>query len=138
MKKIETLAELKGEKIRLRQKRFRLENEIKNDFTTLKESLTPSKLITEGASKMLVNKNHGAVNEIVGLATNFLLKKVVFKNSGFLIRTIVPFIARNTANNLLQENKTKILGWIGDLILKAGKKSEPQTPFDKTTADTNY
>ncbi|MEP7168833.1 MAG: hypothetical protein ABI855_05635 [Bacteroidota bacterium] len=136
MKRIDTLTELKAERIRLRQKQFRLESEIKNNFNALKESFAPLQLITDGAGKMLVNKNHGLVNETVSLVTDFLLKKVLLRNSGFIIRMILPFIARNTANNLVADNKTKILGWIGDIILKAGNRKNHTPIYDKTTADT--
>lgn len=135
MNKINNLSDLKSERIRLHNKKRFLEKEIENNFIQLKESISPSKLITNGASKMLVNKNYGLVNEIISLITDTVLKKVIFRNSGLLTRLIVPFLARNTANNLLQENKTKVLGWIGEFILKLGKKKNHV--YDAATADSN-
>jgi hypothetical protein len=138
MRKIETLTELKAERIRLRQKKMRLESEIENNFNTLKESFAPLQLVTDGAAKMLVNKNHGIANETISMILDFILKKVVLRNSGFILRLILPLIARNTANNLLTENKTKILGWIGDLILKASSRKNHKPIYDKATADIDF
>ncbi|HKR06281.1 MAG TPA: hypothetical protein VJY62_16715 [Bacteroidia bacterium] len=134
MKKINTLAELKAEKIYLRQKQFQLEAEIKNNFNSLKESFAPLQLVTDGASKMLVNRNHGLVNDTVGILVDFVLKNILLRKSGFILRLILPFIARNTANNLLMDNKKKILGWIGELILKTRRKNKDEI-YDKATAD---
>jgi hypothetical protein len=137
VKRIDTIEELRIERIRLRQKKMHLECEIRNDFSALKKSLTPVQLITEGASKMLLSKNHGVLNELVSGFINLILKKGVLKNSGFLIRMLVPLIAKNSANNFLYENKTKILGLLANLILKGGNKPKP-APYDKTTADINF
>lgn len=137
MKKIDTLADLKAERIKLRLKRNILENEIENNFIELKESFAPLRLITEGASNALVNKHHGVVNEVVALVIDLVLKKGILKNSGFIAKFFLPFIARNSMNNIIHENKTKILGWVGELILKIGNRSNHQGIYDKTTADTN-
>lgn len=137
MKRIDTLSELKAERIRLRLKQLFLEKEIENNFNAIKKSFAPLQLVTDGAAKMLVNKNHGLANETISMISDFILKKVVLRKSGFILRLILPLIARNTANNLLTDNKTKILGWIGDLILKAGKKKNRKPIYEKATADIN-
>ena len=137
MNKINSIAELKAERIRLNQKRLRLENEIENDFSELKDSFTPAKLFAEGASKMIVNNNSGIVNGVVSLLTDIVFKNVLLRNSGLITRLVVPFLARNTTNNLVQDNKTKILGWVGDLILKMGNRKNRQHIHDKTTASTD-
>ena len=114
-----------------------MENEIENNFSALKESFSPAKLFVEGASKILVNKNHGIVNEVVSLLTDVVFKNVLLRNSGLITRLIVPFFARNTTNNLVQNNKTKILGWVGDLILKMGNRKNHQSGYEKANADVN-
>lgn len=135
MKKINTLSELKAERVRLRQKKLFLEDEIENNFKELKESFAPLQLVTDGAAKMLVNKNNGIANDAIGLISDFVLRKVFLRNSGFILRLILPLLARNTVSNLLTENKTKILGWLGDLILKMGDRKNHKPVYDKTTAD---
>ena len=137
MKKIETLFDLKTERIRLNIRKAQLEAEIKNDFEGLKESLAPMHLVTDGAANMLVNKNHGLVNSATSTIIDLILKKVLLRNAGFITRLVLPFIAKNTANNFVAENKTKILGWIGDLILKAGTKKNKNHVYDSSTADVD-
>lgn len=138
MRKINTLNELKAERVRLGQKKLFLEKEIENDFNTLKKSFAPLQLVTDGAAKMLVNKHNGIANSAIGMISDFVLRKIFLKNSGFILRLILPVLARNTASNLLSENKTKILGWIGDLILKMGNRKNHQPVYDKTTADIEF
>ena len=137
MRKINTLSDLRAEKLRLRQKQLLLEEEIKNDFESLKESFSPAQLVADGASKMLVNKNFGLMNQITNIIVDLILKKILLRNSGFLTRLVLPFIAKNTANNYLADHKTKILGWFGDLILKLGDRNNHKPMSDRTTADTN-
>ena len=138
MKKVETLTELKAEKARLAQKKLFLENEIEDNFKALKESFAPLQLVTDGAAKMLMNKNYGIVNEAISMVSDSIFKKIVLKNSGFMLRLALPLIARNTANNLFAEHKTKILGWIGDLILKFGKRKNNKPIYEKATADIDF
>jgi len=138
MKRIETLTELKAERVRLHQKKLFLENEIENNFTALKESFAPLELVTDGAAKMLVNKNNGISSDLISMVSDFIFKKVVLRNSGFMLRLVLPLIARNTANNLLTEHKTKIRGWIGDLILKLGNRKNHKQIYDKATADIDF
>ena len=134
MKKIDSLSDLKAERFRLSQKKLFLENEIKNDFKLLKENFAPIQLFTDSAAKMLVNNNIGILNGFTALILDLVLKKVMLKNSGIITRLILPFLAKITANNLISENKTKILGWLGDLILKVGKRdNEPVS--NKTASD---
>ena len=87
---------------------------------------------------MLVNKNHGVVNDSINLLTDLLLKKTVLRNAGFLIRLIVPLFTRNTVNNLVHSNKTKILGMVGELILKAGSRKNKNAIYDRATAGDDY
>ena len=138
MKKIDSLAELKTERLRLRLRRVELEDKIKNDFDSIKKSFSPVQLATDGAAKMLVNKNYGIVNSVTSTIIDLLLKNVLLRNAGIITRLVVPFLAKNTANNLVSNNKTKILGWIGELILKAGnKKKNNKNIYDQATADVN-
>ena len=138
MNKIDTLAQLRVERLRLKQKQANLEKEIVSSFNDIKNSFSPSNLVTNGAASMLVNKNHGVVNKLLSLTTDFILKNTILRNAGFIIRLVVPLITRNTANNLLETNKTKILGWLGEQILKMGSKKKNSHKYDRTTANMDY
>ena len=124
MKKINTLQELKSERLRLMQNRMNLEIQIKDDFQEVKNHFSPSRLIPEGVSKFMINKNHGIVNDSVGLLVDLIVGKVLFRNAGFLTKLIVPFFARNAASNLVTDNKDKIVSWFGNLFSKSGKNGK--------------
>jgi|SRR6185436_3717797 len=133
MRKVNSLTELKVELKRLQQEQLYLENEIKENIHVLKKSLSPVTV----ASKMLVNKNSGVVNGLVNLLADILVKKVLFRNSNFLLRFIFSFLAGNSANNWVHSNRKKIQVWIADLILKTGKKNKNEM-YERATADIEY
>ena len=138
MNKIDSLADLRTERFRLRQKSFLLEEEIKNNFNELKSSFAPLQLIKDGAANMFVNNNNGMMNTGISSIVGFLMRTVFLRNAGFITRLIVPFLAKNTANNFVADNKTKILGWMSDLFLKAVKKKKTEDPiYDTTTVNVN-
>ena len=103
----------------------------------MKSSFAPLQLVKDGASAMFSNNSNGIVHQGISTVVGFIMKNLFLRKAGFITRLIVPFIAKNTANNLIADNKTQILGWIGNLILKAGSKKSQNHVYDKTTADTN-
>jgi hypothetical protein len=125
MRTINTLEELKEERRRLNMRKDLLETEIKNDFAGIKEDLKPLQLLTKGAGAMLSSKDNGIAGSSAGFLTGFLVKKLILKNSGFLTKLIVPYLAKNVASNVVEENKPKIADWISALISKFAKKSPP-------------
>jgi hypothetical protein len=118
MRTINTLEELKQERLRLNLHKTFLESEIKSNFNEIKESLKPLQMLTSGASKVLSSNDNSIVGNSVGQITSFIVKNVVMRNSGFLAKLIVPFIAKNIAGNVAEANKPKITHWIEDLISK--------------------
>jgi hypothetical protein len=117
MRTINTLAELREERQRLQMRRVFLETEIRKDFQEIKEQLKPL--------NVLKSQDNHIVGSSAGFLAEKLIKNVVLKNSGFLTRLIVPFIAKRVAGNLAEENKPKIANWISELIEKfTHKKAE--------------
>jgi hypothetical protein len=122
MRTINTYAELKQERQRLYLHKAFLEKEIRNDFNEIKEQLKPLQLLTKGASKVLSSKDNSIVGNSVGSLTNFIVKNIVMRNSGFLARLIVPYLAKNVAGNIAEEKKPQITHWIEELISKFRQK----------------
>ncbi|HEX8515482.1 MAG TPA: hypothetical protein VF868_04725 [Bacteroidia bacterium] len=117
MRTINTLAELREERQRLYMRKVFLETEIKKDFSEIKESLKPMNI--------LASHDNSIVGSSAGFLAEKLIKNVVLRNSGFITRLIVPFLAKNVASNLAEDNKPKITHWITDLIEKfTHKKAE--------------
>lgn len=124
MRTINTIEELKAERQRLYMRKAFLETEIKNSFEEIKEQLKPLQVITKGAGKLLSSKDNSIVGNSVGFLTDVLVKKVILRNSGFLTRLIVPYLAKNVASNVAEENKPKIADWISDLIGRFAHRKE--------------
>ncbi|MEO8151074.1 MAG: hypothetical protein ABI723_25800 [Bacteroidia bacterium] len=142
MRTINNLEELKIERIRLTQKKMNLEVEIESDFKEIKHHFSPARLVPAGISNLVINRNHGVVNEGIGMLVDVLLRKVLFRNAGFITKLIVPMIARTAASNYVSDHKGKIINWVSDLILKPGKKKrqadevyKADNIYDQSTAD---
>ncbi len=118
MRTINTLTELKEERLRLQMRKVFLETEIKNDFNDIKEQLKPLQLISMGAGKLLKGNDSTFAGDSVGYIANTLVKNVLLKNAGFVTRLILPFLAKNVASNVVEDNKGKVADWISGLIAK--------------------
>ena len=124
MRKISTLQELRNEKRLLNFQRELLEAEIKKDLTEIREELKPLSSITKLAGKFLVNENGGVLGNSAGKAAEYLTKNVFMRNSGWIARLIVPFLAKKTASKVVEEHKPEIMDWIGNLVRKFREKRE--------------
>jgi hypothetical protein len=129
MRTIDNLTQLRAEVKRLRAKKEMLEDEIENNFKEIKQDFSPLSLINKGAQKVLVSDQFGLVNTSVGGVVDFLLKKVLLRNSGLLARLVIPFLAKNLTKNYVHDHKTKILGWFGSLITKLGDNKHRKQRF---------
>lgn len=125
MKKIDTLEELRAERIRLRARKLELESDIRLVFAEIKSDLQPLNMIKNGAASLFSNRTEGdIVGNTAGMITNFLLRNVLLRNSGFITRLVLPFLARNATANYVSEHKTKITDWLLHLYEKIRKKPE--------------
>jgi hypothetical protein len=122
MRRINTLAELRAERKFLRIRQAELEADIKKDVEDIKADLEPLRLLTKGAKKVLTSNKNSMLGTTAGLAADFISKNILVKNSGFLARIIVPFLARNAASNIVEDNKSKIADWLEGLIIKSADK----------------
>jgi hypothetical protein len=121
MRTINSLAELRQERQRLYMHKAFLETEIKNDFREIKEKFKPLNIIA--------SKDNSILGSSAGIIADLLLKNVVLKNSGFLSRLIVPYIAKNFTSNVVEENKPKIAHWIETLITKFTNRNSEKAAF---------
>lgn len=110
MKRINTLAELKAEQKVLRLRKTYLEAEMKKDFEGIKEDLAPLKLLT--------SNNNSLLGTSAGMAADFITSNTLVKNSGMLMKLIVPFLVKNATSNIVENNKSKVVGWVEGIISK--------------------
>ena len=124
MLKVNTYKELKAEQTSLRFRKALLETEIKNDFDELKSDFFSFKSVTKNAEEALASKNNHVLGFSLGSLANFLTEKVLLKNSGLVTKMVVPYLIKTATNNLVENNKSKIMGWLGNLTSKlAGGKA---------------
>ena len=116
MKRINTLAELKAEQRVLRLQKMELELVIKKDINELKAEMEPLRLLTRSAGKMLSSPDNSLLSGSFGSVAEFLTRNVLLRNAGLLKRLILPYLVKNTTSNLVEDNKSKIVDWIGGLI----------------------
>lgn len=134
MKKVNTLDELRLEKVRLHLQRVNLEAQIAGHFSSVKKLLKPAQMVKEGAENALFSKNRGLVYDMVGIVSNALIRNLILKNKNFLVRLIVPILVRNTVNNLIHDNQDKIISWFGGLLTKHTHNGHDKYYYDRSTA----
>jgi len=126
MKRINTLEQLRAERKNLRYQQILLEKEIKKDLADIKTSLEPVRLVGSGIKKVLVSGEKSILGTSAGSIVNFLTRNVLLKNSGFITRLIVPYLVKNATSSLVEDNKSKIVDWVSELITRFTKKKTSQ------------
>lgn len=137
MKRIDTLDQLKQERVRLKLQLAELEDQIQDDVRAIKEELKPAHLVATAFGNLLTYKDHGILNEGLNIGIDLLLRRIIFKNSGLIAKFVVPFFAKNFTSNWVADHKADILEWIVKKLQKFKKRDNHQEVYDRTTADTN-
>lgn len=132
MRTINTIEELRLERRALRSKASYLEAEIRNDLQEIKAMLAPMNVLTTSAEKVLVSQNNGLLGNTAGTIADFITRNVIMRNAGFLSRLVVPYLVKNVTSNVVDNNKTDIVSWIGSMISKiTSRKKEKKENADK-------
>ncbi len=124
MLKVNTLKELKAEQATLRIKKSSLENDIKLGFDDLKTELTSFRSISRNAEELLASKENHVLGFSLGTIAYILTEKILLKNSGLITKFILPFIVNKATNGLVENHKSKIVGWLSNLTNKLAGKTE--------------
>jgi hypothetical protein len=135
--KIENYQQLKEAKVRSRRRIQELEQEIKDGVEEIKNDLKPLNLATNTLRNMLSSEKHGLVSETVGMGVNALVKGLLFRNTNFLTKTLIAFVAKNFANNMVMKNSENILDWLQIHLrnLKTKPQHNGQPYYDESTAN---
>src|SRR5436190_15016954 len=112
MKKIKTLKDLREERICVKRRIDELEEEIQEDFQSIKNDLKPWNLAGDAIRNMFESEKNDLVGESIGLGIDALVKKVIFRNSNFLVKYAISFAMKNYVRNFLSTNSENILNWI--------------------------
>lgn len=138
--KINTIDDLRRERKRLKLELKETELLIKEDLNWIKEELTPIRAAGRFVGNALVNKNKGLVNDGIRLAIDTVVKNFVLSRSGWLTRTIIPFILKNLSANYVEERKPQVLSTIRSLLSRARQATNHRSNhYDRSTAaDTKF
>jgi len=136
MMKIESYEQLRKAKVLSKQRIKMLEQEIKSDVEEIKNDLSPANLIGTTIRNMLTSEKHGLVTESLNIGVNALIKKLLFRNTNFITKTLVAFAAKNLANNMVMKNSDDILDWLQSHLRKLkSNHSHNGQYFDESTAN---
>jgi hypothetical protein len=101
MKQIESLAVLNEERLRVKKRLVELENLIEQDMEIIRQDLRTLRAAGHVVKNFLVTSEDGVIGVSIGAAVDVLIKKILFRKSGWLTKFILSFILKNTAKNLL-------------------------------------
>ena len=121
IKQINSYKELLEEKARLNMLLIEQEQQIKEDWLSLKEELKPAVMI--GATlKRLFTRKAGTTAALMGvnLLADGLVKKVLLSKTGWLTRWFIPFLIKNYASHLAGEPE-KLIQKIKHFFSRNGK-----------------
>jgi len=135
--KIENIHDLRQERTLTRIRLKELEQRIEKDFSEIKEDMKPANIAGRALKSMLSSRDNNIVGESISMTVDGLIKGLLFRKSGFLTKTIVAFIAKNYARNMVSKNSENILDWVQTLLskLKGRHHQNGHHYYDGSTAD---
>jgi hypothetical protein len=122
IKQISSYKELLEEKTRLKALLVEQELQIKDDWQSLKEELKPAMLV--GATlRKLFTRGAGLTAAALGvnLLADGLVKKVLLRKAGWLIRLVIPLLIKNYASHVGEGGPEKWVSKIKKFFSKNGK-----------------
>jgi len=137
MKKINNLKELREERLRLRLEVKRLEQQILEDVELIKNDLKPGNLVSGFFKNMFHRENNGIATAGVNIGIDILLRNLLLRKSGWMYRLLIPYLAKNVANNYMASKNINIVE-IGKYLYDKWKNRDHHALYDKGTADINY
>lgn len=109
-KSIRTYEDLLQHKKELRELMSLQKELIYLDIKDIKDDLKPVTDLAGSAARFFTpKKNQPVLISAASGAIGFLFKKVILAKSGWLTRTIIPFIAKKVSSGLLNRNKKGLL-----------------------------
>ncbi len=120
MNKIETYADLLVEKDRLEALLSIQKDTIKMDMIQLKNDFQPTMDLLMFLSKITIKgKGNSLIATGVDMVSDFLLKNVLLAKSGWVVRLVVPYLAKNYSNHELAKNGGGLFAKLISIITKA-------------------
>ena len=109
MNKISTYEELLHEKQRLKLLLSEREMALRTEFEDIKSKLKPFTSIMAFAEKITTKDgNNPLISTGIDVGVNFLLRKVLLRNAGWIVKLLMPVFVRNYLSHEVKEHP----GWL--------------------------
>lgn len=119
MSNITSYQDLLIEKQRLTLLLYERKIQLTTEFEQIKTKLRPLAGILDFAEKITTkDRNNPLINMGIEVGVNLLLKKVLLRNAGWIIKIIMPFVVKNFLSHEAAENPT----WIQKMVHMIKKK----------------
>ncbi len=122
---IQSYSDLLEEKKRLKLLLEERKILVQAEFEVIKVKLKPVSTIIDTVEKMTTkDKSNPLINMGIDVGVNLLLKKLLLRNAGFIVKLIVPMLAKNYLSHEVEE-KNNIFSKIGSFFKKQFKSHSP-------------
>jgi len=139
--KIESLKDLRDKKREIKMRLEVLQEQISEDFHSIRDDLRPAKVVANTIKDMFSSERNGIVDESVSIAVDTIIRKVFFRRSNFLIKTIVSFLVKNYTRNFVTNRPEQILDWAHSLLdrIKSKHHHNGHSEYsDRSTISTDF
>lgn len=100
---------------------------IQAEYEALKVKLKPLTTVVEVAEKVMTrDKSNPLLNAGIDFGVNILLKKLLLRNAGFIVKLLVPIMAKNFISHEVEEENNIFQKVTGFIRKKFGPKPQPQ------------
>jgi len=106
---------------------------VKAEFEEIKEKLKPAKAAWEWIHKLTAkDKTNPLLNAGIDVGVNLLIKRVLLRNAGFVVKLVMPFIVKNFLSHEVAEKEnifTKVAGLFkGNFFKNIKREFTPHQP----------
>ena len=120
---IKSYDDLVAEKQRLKDLFSEQKQSIRTDLISLKDDLNPAKQIFKKIGIFTSpDKSLGLLNVGLGFGLDMLLRKVLLKKSGWIVRLAAPFVIKTALSHLVAEKIRTEMPGLKNIIDQAPKK----------------
>ena len=120
---INTYDDLIAEKLRLKARFVTQRQAIRDDISALKDSFDPLKAVGKSLSKLTApDKSLGLLNAGLSFGVDMLLRKVLLKKSGWIVKLAAPFLVRNLVSHFAASKIKTGMPDLQNIIEKMPKK----------------
>ena len=107
--KIENIADLRTERIRLKNRLEVSKSQMRGELNAIKTELNPARQAVGVLGDMFTTPRKGLLPMGVGFGVDMIVRRGLLARAGWLPRLIVPFLVRNVATKYIQNNKSPLL-----------------------------